>query len=77
MGRRFRAQLDLSIGARAFWLTRLADYLHASLRTPGIAELSAKIEQALTLQLNAMTETEVEATLAILNGTSAKGTDGQ
>jgi acyl carrier protein len=33
---------------------------------PNVAELSIRIEQALTDQLNAMTEAEVEATLAAL-----------
>jgi hypothetical protein len=36
-----------------------------------------KIEQALTLQLNAMTEAEVDAALAALNGAAGKGTDSQ
>jgi acyl carrier protein len=44
---------------------------------PTVAELSEKIEQALTLQLNAMTESEVEAALAALNGDAGKGTDSQ
>jgi amino acid adenylation domain-containing protein len=44
---------------------------------PTVAELSTKIEQALTLQLNAMTEAEVDAALAALNGAAAKGTDSQ
>ena len=44
---------------------------------PTVAELSTKIEQALTLQLNAMTEAEVEAALAALNGPGARGTDSQ
>jgi acyl carrier protein len=44
---------------------------------PSVAELSTKIEQALTLQITAMTEAEVDATLAALNGATAKGTDSQ
>jgi amino acid adenylation domain-containing protein len=44
---------------------------------PTVAELSVKIEQALTLQLNAMTEAEVDAALASLNGVAGKGTDSQ
>ena len=44
---------------------------------PTVAELSTKIEQALTLQLNAMTEAEVDAALAALNGAAGKGTDSQ
>jgi amino acid adenylation domain-containing protein len=44
---------------------------------PTVAELSTKIEQALTRQLNAMTEAEVDAALAALNGAGAKGTDSQ
>jgi len=44
---------------------------------PTVAELSVKIEQALTLQLSAMTEAEVEAALAALNGAAGKGTDSQ
>jgi amino acid adenylation domain-containing protein len=44
---------------------------------PTVAELSMKIEQALTLQLNAMTEAEVDAALAALNGVAGKGTDSQ
>jgi amino acid adenylation domain-containing protein len=40
---------------------------------PTVAELSGKIEQALTLQLNAMTEAEVDAALAALNGATGKG----
>jgi len=44
---------------------------------PTVAELSVKIEQALTLQLNAMTEAEVDAALAALNGAAGKGTDSQ
>jgi amino acid adenylation domain-containing protein len=44
---------------------------------PTVAELAAKIEEALTLQLNAMTEMEVDAALAILNGAIARGTDSQ
>jgi amino acid adenylation domain-containing protein len=44
---------------------------------PTVAELSTKIEQALTLQLNAMTEAEVDAALAALNGAAGTGTDSQ
>jgi len=44
---------------------------------PTVAELATKIEQALTRQLNAMTEAEVDAALATLNGAMAKGTDSQ
>jgi amino acid adenylation domain-containing protein len=44
---------------------------------PTVAELSVKIEQALTLQLNAMTEEEVDAALAALNGAEGKDTDSQ
>jgi amino acid adenylation domain-containing protein len=44
---------------------------------PTVAELSVKIEQALTLQLNAMTEAEVDAALAALNGAAGKDTDSQ
>jgi amino acid adenylation domain-containing protein len=44
---------------------------------PTVAELSEKIEQALTRQLNAMTEAEVDAALAALNGASGEGTDSQ
>lgn len=44
---------------------------------PTVAELSTKIEQALTRQLNAMTEAEVDAALAALNGAAGKGTDSQ
>jgi amino acid adenylation domain-containing protein len=44
---------------------------------PTVAELSAKVEQALTLQLNAMTEAEVDAALAALNAAAGKGTDSQ
>jgi amino acid adenylation domain-containing protein len=44
---------------------------------PTVAELSVKIEQALTLQLKAMTEAEVDAALAALNGATGKGTDSQ
>jgi amino acid adenylation domain-containing protein len=44
---------------------------------PTVAELSTRIEQALTLQLNAMTEAEVDAALAALNGAAGKGTDSQ
>ena len=44
---------------------------------PTVAELAVKIEQALTLQLNAMTEAEVDAALAALNGAAGKGTDSQ
>jgi amino acid adenylation domain-containing protein len=42
---------------------------------PTVAELSTKIEEALTRQLNAMTEAEVDAALAALNGAAGKGTD--
>jgi acyl carrier protein len=42
---------------------------------PTVAELSTKIEQALTLQLNAMTEAEVDAALAAMNGAAGRGTD--
>jgi hypothetical protein len=42
---------------------RLLDVFDA----PTVAELSVKIEQALTAQLNAMTEAEVEAALAALD----------
>jgi amino acid adenylation domain-containing protein len=44
---------------------------------PTVAELSVKIEQALTLQVSAMTEAEVEAALAELNGATGADTDGQ
>lgn len=44
---------------------------------PTVAELSTRIEQALILQLNAMTEAEVDAALAALNGVADKGTDSQ
>ena len=44
---------------------------------PTVAELAVKIEQALTLQLNAMTEAEVDAALAALNGAADKDTDSQ
>jgi acyl carrier protein len=44
---------------------------------PTVAELAVTIEQALTLQLNAMTEAEVDAALAALNGASDKDTDSQ
>jgi acyl carrier protein len=44
---------------------------------PTVAELSTKIEQALTRQLSAMTEAEVDAALAALNGAAGKGTDSQ
>jgi acyl carrier protein len=44
---------------------------------PTVSELSAKIEQALTLQLDAMTEAEVDAALAALNAAAGKGTDSQ
>lgn len=44
---------------------------------PTVAELSTKIEHALTLQLNAMTEAEVDAALAALNGVAGKGTASQ
>lgn len=44
---------------------------------PTVAELSTKIESALTRQLNAMTEAEVDAALAALNGAADKGTDSQ
>ncbi|MEY2489308.1 MAG: hypothetical protein QOC70_1250 [Verrucomicrobiota bacterium] len=44
---------------------------------PTVAELSTKIEQALTRQLGAMTEAEVDAALAALNGAAGKGTDSQ
>jgi amino acid adenylation domain-containing protein len=44
---------------------------------PTVAELSTKIEQALTVQLNAMTEAEVDTALAALNGAADKGTDSQ
>jgi hypothetical protein len=42
-----------------------------------VAELSTKIEEALTRQLNAMTEAEVDEALAALNGVAGKGTDSQ
>jgi len=44
---------------------------------PTVAELSVKIEQALTLQLNAMTEAEVEAALAVLDEPLAANTTSQ
>jgi amino acid adenylation domain-containing protein len=44
---------------------------------PTVAELSITIEQALTRQLNAMTEAEVDAALASLNGAAGKDTDSQ
>ena len=44
---------------------------------PTVAELSTKIEEALTRQLNAMTEAEVDAALAALNGSAGKDTDSQ
>jgi acyl carrier protein len=44
---------------------------------PTVAELSVKIEQALTRQLNAMTEAEVDAALAALNGAAGKDSDSQ
>ena len=44
---------------------------------PTVAELSTKIESALTRQLNEMTEAEVDAALAALNGAAGKGTDSQ
>jgi len=44
---------------------------------PTVAELSTKIEEALTRQLNAMTEAEVDEALAALNGVADKGTDSQ
>ena len=50
---------------------RLLDVFDA----PTVAELSVKIEQALTLQLNAMTEAEVEAALAALDEPLAAQTD--
>jgi amino acid adenylation domain-containing protein len=44
---------------------------------PTVAELSVKIEEALTRQLNAMTEAEVDAALAALNGAAGKDSDSQ
>jgi acyl carrier protein len=44
---------------------------------PTVAELSVKIEETLTRQLNAMTEAEVDAALAALNGAAGKDTDSQ
>jgi len=44
---------------------------------PTVAELSVKIEEALTRQLNAMTEAEVDAALAALNGAVGKDSDSQ
>ena len=44
---------------------------------PTVAELSAKIELALTQQLAAMTEAEVGAALATLNGVTARGSASQ
>lgn len=44
---------------------------------PTVAELSTKIELALTQQLSAMTEAEVDAALAALNGAAGKDTDSQ
>jgi len=44
---------------------------------PTVAELSTKIELALTRQLSAMTEAEVDAALAALNGAAGEGTDSQ
>jgi amino acid adenylation domain-containing protein len=44
---------------------------------PTVAELSLKIEEALTRQLNAMTEAEVDAALAALNGAAGKDSDSQ
>jgi acyl carrier protein len=40
---------------------------------PTVAELAVKIEEALTLQLNAMSEAEVDAALAALDGAAATG----
>jgi amino acid adenylation domain-containing protein len=42
---------------------------------PTVADLSTKIEQALTLQVNAMTEGEVDAALGVLNGAAGNGTE--
>ena len=42
---------------------------------PTVAELSVKIEQALTRQLDEMTEAEVDAALASLNGAVGKDSD--
>lgn len=44
---------------------------------PTVAELSVKIEEALTRQLNTMTEAEVDAALAALNGAAGKDSDSQ
>jgi acyl carrier protein len=44
---------------------------------PTVAELSVTIEEALTRQLNEMTEAEVDAALAALNGAAGKDTDSQ
>jgi acyl carrier protein len=44
---------------------------------PTVAELSTRVELALTRQLNAMTEAEVDAALAALNGAAGEGTDSQ
>lgn len=52
---------------------RLLDVFDA----PTVAELSVKIEQALTAQLNAMTEAEVEAALAALDEPLAANSAGR
>lgn len=44
---------------------------------PTVAELSTRVELALTRQLNAMSEAEVDAALAALNGAAGEGTDSQ
>ena len=69
-------QRDLSSHWKACTLD-LKALLHRPKVAPTVAELATKIEQALTRQLNAMTEAEVDAALATLNGAMAKGTDSQ
>lgn len=44
---------------------------------PTVAELASRIEQTLTGQLNAMTEAEVDAAFATLNGAAADRTDSR
>jgi Phosphopantetheine attachment site len=41
---------------------------------PTVTQLAVKIEEALTLQLNAMSEAEVDAALAAFEGAAAAGT---
>ncbi len=59
-------------------IARVRDVFGAQLRlldvfdAPTVAELSVRIEDALTTQLNAMSEEEVEATLAALDGAALR-----